>query len=355
MLLSDRLRRAPAGSLLAAAAVAIPLIASANYPPGVSGVHVVESGASGFNQDLVRFATSIRPGWTVNGTIAVLVAVVAVIVIAACNAGRFRRFTVPALAAATLLFCMIETHTILDRVVPQVNASVPAALGNPPKAWVDGMLQGGDDATGAIEGDVFGDQQGLWEWAEFWNARIQRVYTLPGAGTWSALPATPMTVDQATGRITTSVETSTLVVSAGDPRLALRGQAIRTIITGQRLLRPARPYQADWAYGDASSAAVAQEPTELSVYPPQPGMRSARVSFDLLPAELPGKPKPVRWMAAAGAQRQSGLAQPKRAQHVSLDVRLDPGATRGVIALSAPGTRKTTLLSIAKVVVQWAP
>jgi hypothetical protein len=164
-----------------------------------------------------------------------------------------------------------------------------------------------------------------------------------------------MTVDPATGRIATSVEMPMLVVSAGDPRLAIRGQAIRTIITGQRLLRPVRPYQADWAYGHASSAAVAQQPTELSVYPPHPGMHSARVSFDLLPAEDPGMPRPIRWLATAGAQRQSGLVQPKRAQHVSIDVKLDPGAARSVIALSAPGTRKATLLSIAKVTVQWAP
>jgi hypothetical protein len=353
MLLSDRSRRAPAGSLLAATAVAIPVIASANYPPGAFGLQVVASGASGFNQDLVSFATSIRPHWTVNGTMAFLVAAVAVVTLAACNAGRFRRFTLPALAAATLLFCLIETQTIFGRAVAQINRSVPGSLGHPPKAWVDGMLQNGSDAAGAIEGEVFGDQQGLWEWAEFWNARIKRVYTLPGAGTWSVLPGTPMTVDPATGRIKTSVEMPMLVVSAGDPKLAVRGQAIRTIITGQRLLRPVRPYQADWAYGDASSPAVAQDPTELSVYPPQPGMQLARVSFDLLPAELPGTPKPVRWVAAAGTQRQSGLVQPKRAEHVSIDVKLEPGATRGVIALSAPGTRKATLLSIAKVAVQW--
>lgn len=340
-------RRAPLGSLLTAAAVAALLVATSFFPEDRFGVRVLLSAASKFNGELADFAGSLRPSWTVPGTLAVVTGVVAAATLAAFGAGRFRHLALPALAAATLLFCAYETHFVLQRAIPEINEAIPGELAHPPKAWVDGLLVAGDDEAGAVEGRLPAYTAAQWQWVEFWNERVTRVYSLPGRPPVSGLPGTRMRVDARSGRIAADPELPLLVVSAEEPALGIQGEEVRTIVTGQRLIRPVRPYRAAWAYGDASTAAIGRGPTALAVYPPSPAMRTARVAIDVAAVEEGGR---ARWAAVTESERviRSGSG------HAELEVRLDPGEARGVVSLSAPEAGDEPDLALARVSVEWS-
>jgi hypothetical protein len=351
---SERRRVPPVGALLVATVLAVPVIGSAQYPPEVTGVFTLESAASGFNLDLVRATIRIGFGWTVGGTMAAIVVVLVGLTLLAFRAGRFRQPAVGALTGVALLFCVYETHTVVNRTVKQVNnGTIPHVLGSPPKSWVDGLLYTTDDTAGAIEGKLEGDESGLWQWTEFWNTRVERVYVPPSRLPWSLLPGTPLTLDEESGRLETPVELPTLVVSNQDATLSVRGTLIRRIVTGQQLIRPVRPYRAAWAYGGLGlTADVVREPTELSAYPPPGGARTATVSFDL--AAAAESKRPVRWIVSGGVRELTGTVSPTGTEHVELKLTVPPGAARAVARINAPDAppRKGVAL-VSNVAVEW--
>jgi hypothetical protein len=349
-LVSDRRRPGPIGSLIGAGILAIPFVGAVDFPGPLPPFEIVASGASGYNDKLISAMSSLAPGWTTRGAVAVAVVVIAVLAAVAFNSGSARRIAVPLLAALGLLFALVQTVTVLDRVISGINAAIPSVVGNAPKAWVDGLVFRGGEKAGVIEG--YGDQSDQWLWTEFWNSRLTRVYSVGGRTPFSGLPSTPLTVDQATGRMATPNEMPLLVVSAGDPSLAVRGTPIRTISTGQRLLRPARPYQADWIYGDGGTDSVTEKPTPLSAYPPKPTLRRATVDLDLLAST--GKGRPIAWMAQAGGRLlASGAVAHSKTAHVHFAVPVEPGAKRASATLSAPRSGKAPLLLVRNVSVHW--
>lgn len=343
-------RVTPVGPLLAISALAVPIVGSALFPVDFGGARAILSAASNFNPELIDFASSLRPGWTTSGTMAALVVVAALLIGLALVLQRRTRFALPGLVALTLVFCAIETHVVFDRSIPIINHTIPAALGNPPKAWVDGLLYRGDDEAGVIEGQISeGDPSSLWQWTEFWNSRITRVYTLPGRSPYSLLPGTPMQLDQETGRITTEPELPMLVVSATDPTIAIRGEEIRTTETAQRLLRPERPYRADWMYGDTTTTAVARRPTDLSLYARGAGGGTATVRLELVAS---GK-QAVQYAAVTGDERRTGVLEPGAREAIELAVRILPGEPRAVVSLSATDASKQRALVLRAVAVEW--
>jgi hypothetical protein len=350
MVLSARPRRAATGTLLFAAALAVPIVGSANFRSGVTGVLTLESAASGFNDDINRLAFG---SWTAAGTVAAIVALLAAVVAVVLFAGRWARYTYPALGAACVVFGLLLTVTVFGRVVPQVNAGTRTTLGTPPKAWVDGLLYQGSDDAGAIEGPLAGDSNGLWLWTEFWNSRLQRVYAPPGVSPVAGLSSTPLTVDPQTGRVTTATEMPALVVSAQDPRLRLRGREVRTIITGQRLITPVHPYQADLVFGSGGSTTVTPAPTQLALFPSKPGVGAAAVALTLVAPATPGANQPAPWTVTAGSRTFRGQLAAGARKTLTVTAPLDPGGRRAALTLAAPATRHAPPVTLGSVGVRW--
>jgi hypothetical protein len=357
VVLSDIPRRLPIGALLGITAVLIPIAGSAMFAGGWTDVRALESAASGLNDDIIRIHDSLVRSWTVGGMVAACVGLVAVLVALALYDHRWRRYTAPALGAAVLVFCLVETQTLFGRVVPQVNAKIPTLLGSPPKSWVDGLLFKGNDKAGVIEGQIAGDLRNqLWLWTEFWNTRIERVYTSPGVPSASALASTTLVADPQTGRIQTGHEEPTLVVAPDDPTLRVRGDEIRTIVTGQRLIRPVRPYQADLTFGPGGNPAVPPAPTPLALFPRAAGATAARVTLELTAASpQPEQPVPTaaKWVVSAGGRTQRGRLQPSETAKVTVTAPVDPQRRRAVVLISAPPSQGAAALTLTAADVRW--
>jgi len=345
-------RRAPVGSLLAGAALVVLLVATAFFPDDRVGVRVILSASSKFNGPLTDIAQAISSSWTVPGALAVVAGLLAVVVAAAF---AVHRAALPALAALVLGFGAFQTNFVLSRTVAEVNGAIPGVLGHPPKAWVDGLVYQTDDEAGVIEGDLQTYTEQKWLWTQFWNERVTRIYALPGVGAASGLPTTPLDPDPATGRIATSPELPLLVVAADEPRLGVRGEVVRTIVNGQQLIRPERPYRATWLYGEGGGRGIGREPTALSVYPPSDSGGSARIVFEIQGPVEDADPEgaaaaeEAQWVVASEDDRITGRGP----REVALSVRVEPGESRGVVSLSAPEASEKVQLQIARLRVDW--
>lgn len=335
--LSDRVRIGTVAAPIAAGVVAAVIVGSANYPVGIGAFATLVSAASGYDDELAKAVAKVAPSWTPAGGLVLATLVLAALIAVVLTVPRWRRWSAPVLAALVLIFCATETHTVMNRVITGMNSAYPGMLGGAPKSWVDGILYTGNDQAAALD-DSADDAQGqVWIWTEFWNTRIIRRYKLNRRQTTGDnLPHDPIAFDPATGRLATAHEEPALVVAASDPTLSVRGKAIRTTTAGQSLILPARPYQADWAYGRANGDnALRPQPTTLSLYPPTAGARTAHVSFQL--AAAPGKP--VAWQANGAKGRLAGGAKAT----VRLDVPAGAGAERAIVQLTASQPGRATI------------
>lgn len=339
--LSERVRRTSAAGPIAAAVIAALFVGSANYGVGLDAFGTLLSAASGYDTELTKAVVKLEPSWTAAGGLVFATLVLGVVTAAVLTIPRVRRIGAPLLAGLVLLFTVSETHTVMNRVISGINSRYPQELATAPKSWVDGLLYNTSDDAGALELARDGTESDLWIWTEFWNTRIVRRYYIAGRPTASDnQPRDVMTLDPATGRLKTRFEEPLLVVLASDPTLSVRGQPIRTTAAGQTLLRPARPYQADWAYGTAiGSNTLAPKPTPLSLYPPNASVHTAHVSFQL--TGTPGKP--VGWTVNGGSQRMTGRLGGAAKRQVTLEVTPPAGAQRAVVNLSAAKTGRVTI------------
>jgi hypothetical protein len=294
---ADTRPRGPRLSLLAAGAVvALVIGAEAFAPTAASGTFlaIANPGAS-YNKELQDVVSALSNLSTSEGLARAAIAIGVLAAIAA--APRFRRLGLPVIAGAALLFCVVETTTVLARDVTGLNTTLPSALGsaNPPKAWVDGALHATGGDAGALESPLVGaDGKTVWLWVEFWNKSLNRVYVEPGTGSYSDLPSLQFEVDKQTGAVTTPLEKEYLVTYASDPRFALQGTTFRQGPYGLNILKPVRPYQAAWA---------ALGPRRVAVYRPTgaPANGPAKVTVQINTAD--GQPKTVHAVIPAGAAR----------------------------------------------------
>jgi hypothetical protein len=263
------------------------------------------------------------------------------------TAPRLREIGLPVVASLALLFCVIETTTVLARDVKGINGAIPSVLGtpNPPRAWVDDSLYktGGADA-GALETPLYGaDSSSVWMWVEFWNKRVNRLYIPPGSAPYSHLPNLPVVLDPVTGNVRTPLEKRYLVVAKTDSRFALQGSVFKDGPFGLNILKPLRPYRASWAALNSTpseeiggATEVNGKPLMLAVYRPA-GSPPGEVTFDvrLTIARVlkPADPGVVSVKSDLRTTRYRLTTEPP-SQAITVRVRIPAGAQRAVVEFS---------------------
>ena len=351
---SDLRLRAPRLSLVAAAAGIALLIGAAPFTPDEApgAFEAIANPGASFNKDLgdALHWLSKAPSEAL-AIVAILIGIGATV----AAAPRFRRIGLPAAAALALLFCVVQTATVLGRDVKGLNTAIPSALGSPtpPRAWVDGALfkSGGD--AGALESPVFAvDSATAWQWVEFWNKSVNRLYTLDGAAPYSGLPTLPLHLNQQTGAIRTPLEKKYVVVAAGDSRFGLQGDTVKQGPFGMNLIKPLHPFRAAWAAVGSEpdpliggAGQVKGKQLALAIYRPAgatPGSE-ARVSVKLAVARVQKPALPVDVVVkGTGHPLLRTLTTAHPIAELTFAVTIPADAQRTLITFTARATAGTT-------------
>jgi hypothetical protein len=372
---ADPRPRAPRLSMLAAAGAVGLVIGAAQFGPAEAGStfeSIANAGAS-YNQELQNAVSKVTKAFlghawaTTDGLAALAILLGAIATVVAQP--KFRRAGLPLLAAATLVFCVVETTTVVARDVPGLNTAIPGALGagpNPPKAWVDGVLHASGDEAGVLEGPLFGsDDFNSLLWLEFWNKKVTRLYIRPPGSPVSGLPFLPFVTDEQTGAIRTPLEQPYLVMSANDPGVGLQTTEVRRGPFGFILVKPVRPYRAAWAVingtptaGLPGAIARPKKQLELAVYRPVGVAAGAAVpvTVHFTLARRAEPPAPVELTLHAGNRMTHvRLTAAELVHPVMLRTTIPAGAARTLITFEPSPARGVSDVAIRDVVPIFKP
>ncbi|MEA2407044.1 MAG: hypothetical protein QOE69_1163 [Thermoleophilaceae bacterium] len=150
-----------------------------------------------------------------------------------------------------LLFCAYETSYVIDQMSAKGNGSRPAVGGSlEQRNWIDMALPDGATAGLVPSPEATFPVQSLWWETELFNKRADQSWAVGEGTTYTPFPAGRLRLDYDTGAVRADrPESEYLVTGRGDVRLGLDGELVKR--NGDlRLLRPHRPYRADWATRD---------------------------------------------------------------------------------------------------------
>jgi hypothetical protein len=219
-------------------------------PPGFWEFHTVDRPASVLNGFITDRAHELGLGAT---TLVALVALLLGLGAAGALALLRRPALVYVLAGAVLLFCLIETRHAFERLERGMSPSGRpiAAETAPAQDWIDSVLPQGSRA-GLVPyplEETWGPSAVAWWDAEFWNKTVERAFVVR-EDTFSYTPETfprqELELDFQSGRLSASDEPEYLVLARRDVRLRPRGTIVATRGPLQ-VVRPERPYSAEWA------------------------------------------------------------------------------------------------------------
>ena len=273
-----------------------------------------------------------------------LLAVVTVAAVVALALARRRRpgarWIAIGACSALLLVCVLATRYTLGAIkATQAGASQETIEG---REWLDRSAPGGADAGAVLSsiGDRATTAAAWWD-LSFWNARIDRVWRLPGASTFSQRFTRVAPVDPRTGRIAALDERSLLVLGRSDRRFALRGARVVGGNGPFELVRATRPYRAAWtllaARDDGLLAAGGR--AQLTLF--GDGRRAQRVRVLLSAHATPGSTRSRRLVARSASGREWTALVPERGRTVlRATVRVPAvGQTRLALTLRGPAGR----------------
>jgi hypothetical protein len=193
-----------------------------------------------------------------------------------------RNATLGVVGAVLLVYCLVETAYVFDKVVPSVNNGAPATLVG--RDWIDEAVPAGTK-VGAVVAPINanwdgaprvwgpGGTEAVWQDAEFWNKSIDRVYLYGGYGAYAPFKNLPFSLDYHTGRVAIPEARPVTVMSASDVRFGLALRWSKVYATGMMLLRPAHPYHAIWATRGLSADGwtLGGVPAHIRLYPSSGG------------------------------------------------------------------------------------
>jgi hypothetical protein len=184
-----------------------------------------------------------------------------------------RRYVAPVLVGAVGIFLVLTSYSVHGAIRDYARnlASGTGVLDHP--TWIDDRSDGRD--VGVLYGnasDTFQEAVAVWE-AEFWNRRVDRVYTF-GTAEPVGLPETAVSVNPANGKLTTPGASNQRELTAthdfvSDPGTKLAG--ITRDVQGPLALTEAEPppriassstgiYGDGWMGADASYTSFAGKP-----------------------------------------------------------------------------------------------
>jgi hypothetical protein len=350
---ADLRPRTPRLGMVAAAGVIALVIGAAAFDPGEAAAPfeaIANAGAS-YNLELQHDVTNVAKAIVGHGLPTAeglaLVTLLIGVVVTVVAAPRFRRIGLPVVAGLALVFCAIETKTVVGTNRDGINAAIPGTLGtpNPPRGWVDAALGRTGEDAGALEAPLSRvDSSTAWLWNEFWNKTIDRVYVAAGTASYSGLPSLPLGLDERTGALHAPVEKQYLLVAASDPRFGLRASVVKAGAFGLNLVKPERPYSVSWAAlgaqpnADLGGAAAAPGKTlALAVYRPPAhptGPVSFTVSFTLARGATPKVPAVVT-ARGGGRLLRTTLTATQASRDVTVHTTIPAGAARALITVAA--------------------
>jgi hypothetical protein len=123
-----------------------------------------------------------------------------------------------------------------------------------PRDWVDAALPAG--ASVALLPSAGLAPEYWWD-VEFWNKAVDRTVTVDGQGSFTPFASTDLSLDRHTGRLRGDARAAFLVVDDEAPLLHLAG----TVLARARplaLVRPRRPYRAEWVVSGTRPAGWAR-------------------------------------------------------------------------------------------------
>ncbi|MDQ3740760.1 MAG: hypothetical protein M3389_07425, partial [Actinomycetota bacterium] len=319
-LASMHVRPAPRVSVLVATLLAVLAVAGSGFgvEEAANAFGRVASAGAGLNEvfaDWQSDANSIVPGRERSVTeLLALFALLVGVALAVAFARPLRRYALPVVCVLALLGSVAQTRWLFPKVISGIAESYPsimAGVDQVPRDWVDQAVPEGRE-VGLMPGRIGSPNDGdRWMWTEFWNERLDDEYTLAGSGPFTGWPGHRLTVDPASGRVTTPEEPDYLVVAPGDPNLQLAGRVVREAPYGVAVIEVAKPLQARWQLSGATfDGAPREEDRRLSLRVWEPGGRVAvTLAADgageengkvRLPFEIGG----VRGTLAPGQQRR---------------------------------------------------
>lgn len=273
-----------------------------------------------------------------------LLAVVTVAAVVALALARHRhpgtRWIAIGTCSALLLVCVLATRYTLGTIkATQAGASQETIDG---REWLDRSAPGSEGVGAVLSsiGEPAATAAAWWN-LSFWNARLDRVWRLPGASTFSQRFTRVAPVDPRTGRIPALDDRSLLVLGRSDRRFALRGERIVGANGPFSLVRAARPYRAAWtllaARDDGLLAAGGR--AQLTLF--GDGRREQRVRVRLSAGATPGMTTDRRLVVRGDSGREWTALVPGRGRAVlRATVRVPAvGRTRLALTLRGPAGR----------------
>ncbi len=220
----------------------------------------------------------------------VLVTIVLGVVAAVAVAGRWRRYALPALCLAVLVYTVDATRFTVPRVVLGIDTGFPYSLAGvreTPRDWVDRATP--DDSLVGMKVGRLGvnDEGNQWLWTMFWNKSIKRTYSYDGLMGHSGWPGEKWELDARTGLLATPEPPDYLVTSQIDPELRVEGEIVQPSAYNAVVVRVAKPLRAKWALDEPKG-----RPTLLRVFGVEPGAPAEPLELTLTadtpPPELGG-------------------------------------------------------------------
>jgi hypothetical protein len=226
-------------------------------------------------------------------------------------------------------FLFAETRYVLVRHgVPLVARQVDAPFSE--RDWIDRAAPSGARVAllpSAPMGDV------TWWNAEFWNKRVDLVYTTPGANTFTPFPADVLETGR-DGGIRATATTPWVVQEANESRFAFAGAKTVAKRGPLALVHVPTPFRAAWAvrsglFNDSWSEGGTR--VEIDVFAVEKTAQRRRFTLFLLNSPPEGIRQEQRYSVAVdGVTRARGRIAPTRSAIATVAVCVRPGASSRV-------------------------
>jgi Dolichyl-phosphate-mannose-protein mannosyltransferase len=239
--------------------------------------HPVLNGRAGNLGNLIGADITARPVIVI-GTVVLSIAV-------ALGLRRLpRQAMLLAVGLPVLAYCMAETAYVFHKVLPTINHGPPTTLAH--RDWVDTNVPAGTKVGVLVapintnwDGQPLtfgpGGTEAWWQDTEFWNKSIDRTYLYGGYGDYAPFKTLRFSLDYRTGRADIPDAPPVIAMSGSDPRFGLASTSSKP--WAMLLLRPARPYRAEWATRNIAPDGWTKPgvPARIRLYP-EPGDHSVR-------------------------------------------------------------------------------